>query len=282
MTNADPYRGLSAALLTQHGKEALLSPLIAQAGISLARVSDFATDTLGTFTRDVARAGSQLAAARRKAQIALERSDARLGLGSEGAFTLDPHAGLIPWNIELVLLIDRELGIEIAGFAESEQSNVGQKWCASAAELNEFAGAHGFPVHALILEPRALNCDTRVIPLVKGIVDPVMLSETAAPWLAQGGVWVETDMRAHLNPSRQRVIAAATHDLLSKIASCCPACATPGFGRVRALRGRLCGGCVAPTQLPHGWLSRCQRCGAEDSETIDALADPGQCEQCNP
>ena len=55
----DVYRGCSVALLTQHGKESVIAPVLDAALACRVRlVTGFDTDLLGTFTRDVARAGT--------------------------------------------------------------------------------------------------------------------------------------------------------------------------------------------------------------------------------
>lgn len=74
----------------------------------------FDTDSLGTFTREVPREGSQLEAAREKARAGIDRSGLPFGLGSEGAFGPGP-LGLSSVNLELVVLLDTRRGIEIVG-----------------------------------------------------------------------------------------------------------------------------------------------------------------------
>jgi len=44
-----------------------------------------------------------------------------------------------------------------------------------------------------------------------------------------GKVFIETDVRAHANPTRMKNIEKATHDLISKLNSTCPNCGAPGF-----------------------------------------------------
>lgn len=113
------YQGQTIALLTQHGKEKVIAPVLEPAlGCQVVRVEGFDTDSLGTFTRDMARVGSQLDAARRKAQVGMELSGCPVGLASEGSFGPDPFTGMFSWNIELLVLIDRRLGIEITGMAQ--------------------------------------------------------------------------------------------------------------------------------------------------------------------
>ena len=59
------YQGLPVALLTQHGKQELIRPILEVAlGCRLVHTDGYDTDLLGTFTRDVARPGSQLEACR--------------------------------------------------------------------------------------------------------------------------------------------------------------------------------------------------------------------------
>ena len=53
------YKDSSVALLTQHGKEKVITPILAAAiGCDVVLVTGFDTDQLGTFTRDIPRAGS--------------------------------------------------------------------------------------------------------------------------------------------------------------------------------------------------------------------------------
>ena len=57
--------------LTQHGKEDLLRPILADGlDAEVFRVEGFDTDTLGTFTREITRQGTQVEAATRKAELA--------------------------------------------------------------------------------------------------------------------------------------------------------------------------------------------------------------------
>lgn len=109
---------VGVALLTQHGKERVIAPLLdAALGMRVERVDGYDTDRLGTFTREIARAGTQLEAARRKAHIGMELAGLPLGLASEGSFGPDPVAGLLPWNVEILVFVDRERGLEITGVA---------------------------------------------------------------------------------------------------------------------------------------------------------------------
>lgn len=77
-----PYAGRRIALLTQHGKEgAIASALDPALGCRVERVDGYDTDQLGTFTRDIPRAGIQIEAARKKVRIGMELSGLPAGSG---------------------------------------------------------------------------------------------------------------------------------------------------------------------------------------------------------
>jgi hypothetical protein len=122
MTNLDkPYSALKASLLTQHGKESVICPeLLKNHDLEVIHVSGYDTDQLGSFSRDIPRYGSQLDAARKKARLGMELSGLQIGIASEGAFSNDPYTGLLPWNYELVILIDDTRNLEITGLYGGE------------------------------------------------------------------------------------------------------------------------------------------------------------------
>ncbi len=98
-----PYQGQRLSLLTQHGKEQVIKPVLDQwCGSEVVHTQAFDTDTLGTFTRDVERSGTQLDAARKKARIGTALTGLKMGLASEGSFSSDPCTGMFSWNYELV------------------------------------------------------------------------------------------------------------------------------------------------------------------------------------
>ncbi|MDO9159062.1 MAG: hypothetical protein Q7U45_06335 [Burkholderiaceae bacterium] len=275
--------GARVALLTQHGKEALLAPLLADSlGWVLAHVTGFDTDTLGTFTREVPRPGSQLEAARAKARKGMELSGCPRGLASEGAFVPDPASGLFPWNIELLVLVDDILGVEVVGIAQGpacNQTGVVADWAAA----ERLALEAGFPTHWLVVRPNGED-DPRVI---KGIASWPALRTAfeAAQAQSDGGlVWLESDLRAMANPSRQALIVQAGHDLVRRWRSLCPVCAAPGFWPVAVVRGLPCAACGTPTRERQGERWACVRCThtLERALTGAQRADPSRCDRCNP
>lgn len=278
-----PYKGLTASLLTQHGKESVICPeLLSTHGLEVIHVKGYDTDQLGTFTRDIPRYGSQLDAARRKARIGMELSGTQFGIASEGAFASDPYTGLLPWNYELVLLIDDIRNIEIIGFHGGEAKSA-SKQISSWDELTAFLPEAQFPSHQLVMRPD----DEFHLECRKGINSIASLRE-AYDWAThlskEGNVFVENDLRAHTNPTRMANILKATQDLAKKMTNPCPKCDSPGFCIYETKKGLPCSHCKAPTNLPVAHIWSCVKCGYKHEEVIEdqTLADPSGCYDCNP
>ena len=277
------YSGQRISFLTQHGKDALLGPLFSEKlACSLVRATGFDTDQLGTFTRDVPRPDTQLAAARFKAKKGIELIGLSVGIGSEGAFGADPVGGIMPWNTEVMVWVDINLGIEIVGAAQGPGGGL-QRFIHNEDELRQFADDASFPSHGLVLRP-----DREDDPhICKGFGDWAALlagfNELLAPSPA-ARVFAEVDQRAHMNPSRQRMIVQAAEDLISKISSTCPSCDAPGFWLKERVSGLPCGLCRQPTRLPLVFIRRCDACAYSDEkrEPAEKTADPSRCDYCNP
>jgi hypothetical protein len=277
------YKDRIVALLTQHGKERVIAPVLEAAlGCEVVRVTGYDTDRLGTFTREIPRAGTQLEAARKKARIGMELSGMRLGVASEGAFGPDPMVGLMPWDLELIVFIDDEIGLELVGTAQG-QAVFGHRLVADWGSAESFARQSGFPEHFLVIRPESEN-DPRIR---KGISSWEELEEVFGWALEQSGngmVCLETDVRAHANPTRMRMIAQAAEDLAQKLTSCCPECGVPGFGPVERVAGLRCEGCGLPTRETAAEILGCPKCTHRVTRTRDdrLAADPQFCDYCNP
>ena len=287
MTVAEPadrfFRGRRAALLTKHGKEQAIRPTFeARTGCELVIRADFDTDRFGTFTREVARSGSQLDAARAKARKGMELTGLDLGLASEGTFGPHPVIPFLPWNCEIVLLVDDRIGLELCGEYAGENTNYGHALVTNWDEAEEFARSVGFPGHALVLRP-----DHDAHPAIqKGIGSWERLREALTQVLTlsdTGRAFLETDMRAHVNPTRMGNIRAATEDLVSKMLNLCPSCGQPGFAQVRRVPGLPCALCGEPTPLVACVVYGCRKCGFSREEPApNRTAPPDSCPNCNP
>ena len=280
---AGPYADRRIALLTQHGKEGVIGSVLDSAlGCRVERVSGFDTDTLGTFTRDIPRAGTQLEAARKKARVGMELSGLPLGLASEGAFGPDPMTGLFPWNVELLVFIDAERSIEVTGVAQ-QATRFAHLLTDDWEQAAQFARQAGFPEHCLVLRPQGQD-DPRI---EKGIASWAALEtafQRACGQAENGQVFLEHDVRAHVHPTRREVIRLAAADLAAKLNSFCPACGTPGFWVVERVAGLPCADCGAPTREIRADIHGCLKCAHRETRERVGVehADPGRCDYCNP
>ncbi len=277
------YADRQIALLTQHGKETVIASVLdAALGCRVKRVTGYDTDLLGTFTRDIPRAGTQLEAARKKARLGMELAGLPLGLASEGSFGPDPMVGMLPWNVEFLIWIDAERGLEVAGAAQGK-TNFAHVLAADWTAAEAFGRQAGFPGHFLVVRPEHEN-DPR---LNKGIAHWAALRAAFDEALAQSEnrrVFLETDMRAHANPTRMENIRLAAEDLVTRLNSLCPACGAPGFWIAERLAGLPCEDCGAPTRESRAEVHGCLKCAHRITRerTDRQSADPGRCDYCNP
>lgn len=276
-----------AVLATMHRKEKVIAPVLEQElGLRVIVPSGFDTDVFGTFTRDRDRPGTQLEAARLKAEAALNLTGADVAIASEGSFAPHPNFPAIPCNQELVLLLDKVNDLELVGYELSLETNYSHKTVQNFAEALAFAETIGFPAHGVVVMVSQTTKQPEAI--FKGITDEHQLLEAVTTALARsptGSIHIETDMRALYNPTRLSVIHKATVDLAQRAKQACPACHTPGFSLTERLPGLPCEICHLPTTLSMSAIYRCQKC--HFTQTIPfpdgrQTADPAQCNFCNP
>jgi len=281
--NTQHYKNREVALLTQHGKEKVLAPLLYESiGCRVTRVDDYDTDLLGTFTRDIPRLSRQVDTARKKALIGMKYSNLSLGLASEGSFGPDPYTGMFSQNVEVLIWVDKESDLEVVAFSQGK-TNLDHGLMRSWEDTETFARKIGFPEHHLVLRPQSEDNPN----IRKGIDNWDDLQE-AFTWAVERSenntAFIETDMRAHANPTRMDNIRMAAEELAKKLSSTCPECTAPGYGIVDRLSGLPCSGCGLPTNEIRAEIYRCSHCG--DKITVaredKRYAYPGNCNYCNP
>lgn len=272
-----PLLGRRVVFLTCHDKTRLVSEPLAALGFTVESLTTYNTDHFGTFSREVGRTGSAEDTVLAKAKLAAYLGGARYGLGSEGSFGRDPHIGWMPWDYELLCLWDAERQYAVFALSGSGATNYAQGEIDSLDAAVLFMDKAQFPEHALILgrpgEPW----------FRKGIRErDALIEQLQALLLHEPHLWLETDMRAHLNPMRQAVIRAAAVGLAQRLASHCPQCLAMGFALARSEPGLLCADCGTPTPLAaaHHW--QCPACVYSDRRPVTGNAPPAHCGYCNP
>ena len=278
----DFFKGRKGALATMHGKEKVISPIFKkELGIDLIVPDNFNTDKFGTFTMDKKRKGNQLEAARFKALAAMEVTGLDIGVASEGSFSQDTYIPFLNSNLELIIMIDKKNNLEIIGYSKSLKTNASGKYVHNIHEALSFSESVGFPSHGVILRKRN-NSET----LFKGIVDKQEL-ETKFNFLIGGffnkKVYIETDLRAHMNPTRMENIEKAALNIVENIKSICLRCGTPGFCVDDYIFGMECLNCGMPTNYIKFYIKKCKRCGYKQEIPSEVNnEDIDSCSYCNP
>ena len=271
------------ALGTMHGKAAVIAPPLSALGSKVEVPEGLDTDRFGTFSGEVARAGTMLEAARAKAKAAAEATGLPVGMASEGAYGPHPSVPFLALGQELILWHEVATGREIVEFLRDDRPVYDQALISSVGEVDRFLSRIPLPEVAVVV-----SGEGAALPLAKGVRDPSTISRAVAEALAlsdSGRALLTTDMRAHLNPRRMAVIGDLAQRFAARLARPCPACAALGWGRLRLEAGLPCGDCGTPTGLIGTEILGCTACGAEAAQAFPgapAFADPGQCPICNP
>ncbi len=264
------------ALLTQHDKARAIGPALEGADFAVFTVDGFDTDTLGTFTGETARRGSQLDAATFKARKACELSGERYGLGSEGSFGPEPYAGMSPWACELLVWWDAQEGRAVAAMVQGGATNYAQCTASNWTDAQAFLLGAQYPTHGIIV---GKPFDAYFSKDMEG---PQELQTRVKEGLAAGPVWLETDMRAHRNPTRMAMIAQCAQRLSDLLRRPCPGCARIGFGLESPVAGALCSQCGLPTLAMRAKRIQCGVCNFSLEEVVRITVPPSQCNHCNP
>lgn len=267
-----PYDGMTAAVGTLHGKERQLQPALRRwHGVRVVATRGVNTDQWGTFTGERPRQVAPAEAAQLKAEAAADELGAQLGIGTEASFASVLGFGP-PVHEEIVVFIDRARGIRIAETNRRFVHVPPPRKAATAAEARVVLSALGYPSHGAVI--RSSTGD-----VVKG----VQSFEPLSRMLSAGPITIEADLRAHMNPTRQRVIRRLAWHLAARLLCLCPACGTPGYGIVERERGLPCAACGAPTHAIRADVWGCASCPRRQEVTLPArTADPGRCDTCNP
>ncbi len=276
------YRGRQAVLATKHHKEEAIRGPFKTVGIDVVVPEGLDTDALGTFSGEIEREGTLGEVVARKARLGMAAAGSALGIASEGSFR--PHAELDfqVGSHELLCLVDDENDVVLIEDLFTFDTNFGNAKVSRFGDLEEFLERARFPSHALIAAPNdriKIGHDNRVrlvlddVPeqqLFKGIAVADELAEVVArcaAMSADGLVHIETDMRAHLNPTRMRNIGRLAFRMAHRLLQTCPDCGAPGWGNVETRRGMGCSSCGDWNPEAVEAREGCQHCGARAEET---------------
>lgn len=270
-------------IATMHDKERVIAPKLNKLlGLDFIVPKDFNSDELGTFSGEVDRKEDPISVARQKCKIAMNATQLDLAIASEGSFGPHPSIYFVPADEEILVFRDEKHGIEVISREVSVQTNFAAETVTNGNELMAFAKRVMFPSHGLILRPSKHQFQ----PIFKGITDWETLKSAFDFLKSQfSSVYVETDMRAKFNPSRMKVIEAATKKLVEKILNTCPQCNYPGYDVSSLVSGLPCEICKMPTRSTLAQIYSCQHCQFTSENKYPngkEWEDPMYCDWCNP
>ena len=283
------YVGQRIALATLHGKERILAkPLWHGLGLSLCHARSVNTDLFGSFSGERVRTADAPTTCRQKAEAALQSLDLDLGIASEGSFGPHPAIPWLPVNEEWLTFVDRRESLVISEHLLTHTTNLSSCTGDNLESVTPWLQRIGFPSHAVMVRAHAPEREARLAWLAKGIDNAHDLAIHIREGVIRsplGLAWLETDMRAHCNPTRRTTIRRLAFRLVRRVASTCPDCGAPGWGRVATIPGLPCQACGQATALVQWEVNGCQICGTrQDRPRRDGLlkADPMHCLSCNP
>ena len=282
---ASMYAGCRIVLTTKH-KKALALAAVFKEKLAADVVEHYLdTDQLGTFTGEIARPGTALACAKKKCILGLRDTGAAYGLASEGSFGPHPYMPFLSAGTEILYFIDQNRKFKLHVAELSSATNYQTAVIDNMEAVFEFASKALFPSHALIVQPYPLDVSQ---PIFKGLQDKAALAEAyldASNCSLAKKVLLTTDMRAHLNPTRRQAIAKVGASLAARLASLCPRCNTPGWGKVDVAVGLPCRACGAATAEVKAEIFACVTCRYKEKSPPShgqRYAEAAQCADCNP
>ena len=282
-TNSDFFSGRRLLIVTKHQKEEVIAPLLEEAlGVTCFVSKDFDTDSLGTFSGEIARKDDALTTLRKKCWEGMQAEGFDLAVATEGSFGNHPTVFFAPANDELIMLVDQKNNLEIVERVLSLDTNFDSSEIHTRDELKAFLDKVQFPSHGVILK----NATENWTKIHKGITDYDSVEKRFNEIVAScNSCFIETDMRAMFNPTRMKIIYDVCFKLINKLHSVCPECFIPGFGVVGVEAGLLCSSCSMPTRSTSAHIYQCQHCNYKSKVLYPngkKTEDPMYCDFCNP
>jgi hypothetical protein len=258
--SAHPYTNQQIGLATMHAKERALAPAFRRVLGAEIVVPGLDTDTLGTFSGEVPRPDALVETALLKADMVFEALDVDCALASEGSYGPIDRVPLNPGGVEILAFVDRKRGIRLVETMPTHRTTWRlQRFAADDPERLLALKGMGFPEFGVFVV-----CSSDMSQPIKGLstVEAVIDSmDREARRSSDGLAVLYSDMRAHKNPLRMKVLRAAGWKLAKRLERLCPRCHAPGWGSIGSRRGLPCEGCGQPTHWIDFEIDGCNVCG---------------------
>lgn len=277
------YTDCTFYLTTKHQKsEALLTPCKEILG---AHISEFFfdTDTLGTFSGEIPRKKTSRETVREKCLISIMHSTNPYALATEASFGPHPQNPFIPSHFEQIYFVDSIRNFELCVSKIFTNTNYFMGIASTLNELIEIAEKCFFPTHGIILKEHPYEKNSVLIKDSMTYEDLHKGYHSLTTQKSNKKVIVETDMRAHRNPTRMNNIGALGYELFTRLLETCPTCHLPGWGIIEQLPGLECARCGFSTPLAKYNVYGCVSCPYKITHEIpQQAATPTVCPYCNP
>ncbi|WP_371193064.1 DUF6671 family protein [Glaciecola sp. SC05] len=262
------------ALLTKHGKQDILQPILAsEFNTSIIHTDSFDTDSLGTFDRRVERTLSPVGAALKKAYLACELTGSSQGIGSEGSFNSFITGATV--NKEVLAFVDLKLNLEVIGFAEQFiglQTLDAKNEVELGEKMQPFIERFGHAQKWMLYQNESWQ---------KGLAFSDLL-----PLIQRWPCTIEPDFRAMNCPPRQQTIEMAARNLIECLKSHCPKCDAVNFVKkydAESVQYLRCEFCASNTSKLAPAKVKCDNCGhIEHDSNAPETASMMYCMSCNP
>jgi hypothetical protein len=242
------------------------------------------TDELGTFSGEVPRPDALVETCVLKAELAFRSLDVDCAIANEGSYGPIEAVPLVSSGLEIMAFIDRKRGIRIIETLTTHRTNWRLlRFKAGDPNVPKVVEAMGFPHYGVFV---VCSSDwSRPIKDLLTLDDVVSAMDQEARRSEDGFAVLFSDMRAHRNATRMRVLRALSWKLAKRLERLCPQCLTPGFGSIGNRRGLPCEACGEPTHWVHFEIDGCSVCGhAEARPRKDGrkTAKKLSCASCSP
>ena len=259
-----PYFKARIGLATIHAKERAIAPAFRRVLGAEIIVAPDDTDKLGTFSGEIPRPDALIETCAMKAELAFRSLDVDCALASEGSYGPIDRVPLVPSGVEIMAFVDRRRGLKIIETLATHRTNWRLfRFKAGDPGLRAAVQALGFPRFGVFVisstDPGMPVKDLSALDEVVAAVD------REAGRSEEGEAIVISDMRAHRNPTRMRVLRALAWKLAKRLERLCPKCGAPGFGPVGVRRGLPCEACGSPTHWIDFEIDGCSACGRAEA-----------------
>lgn len=244
-----------------HAKERAVAPPFRRVlGADVVPVADLDTDVLGTFSGEVPRPDALVETSLIKAELVFRTMDVDCAIASEGSYGPIDRLPLIASGVEVMAFVDRRRGVRLVETLVTHRTNWKLlRFKAGDPSVPVVLRSMGFPEYGVFV-----ICSSNWDHPVKGLAseeEVIAAMNREAEKSADGMAVLVTDMRAHRNPMRMKVVRALSWKLARRLQRLCPGCGAPGFGHVESRRGLPCEACGDPTDWIDFEVDACSACG---------------------